>query len=78
MVSKAFAVVALKLVVKGLKLKHPLVRNQQASSALTEVLVGFQRTTTFLAASHIQTAVAAHFVKVAAVAELETRKTGSM
>ena len=42
MVSTAFAVVALKLEAKGSKLKHPLVRNQQATTALTEVLVGFQ------------------------------------
>ena len=80
MVSKAFAVVGLKLVVKGLKLKHPLVQNQQANSALTEVLVGFQKTTTFLAASHIRTAAVAkmqNFV-TAVVAESETRNSESM
>ena len=62
MVSKAFAVVAPKLVTTGLKLKRPLGQNQQVNSTLIEDLVGFQKTNLFLAASHIQTAVAAHSV----------------
>ena len=77
-VSKAFAVVVLTLAAKGSMLKHPLAQNQQATTTLIVALVGFLKTTTFLAASHIRTAVAAHFAKVAVAVVSETRTMGSM
>ena len=77
LVSTVSAVVALKLEAKGSRQKHPLVRNQQATTASTVALVGSQRTTMFLAVSHIRIAVVAHFVKVAVAVVSETRTTGS-
>ena len=40
LVSTVSAAVALKLEVMGSRQKHPLVRNQQETTALTVVLVG--------------------------------------
>ena len=76
-VSKAFAVVVSMLAAKGSMLKHPLAQNQQGTTTLIAVLVGL-KTTTFLAALRIRTAVAEHFVKVVVAAVSETRMMGSI
>jgi hypothetical protein len=77
-VSKAFAVVVSMLAAKGSMLKHPLAQNQQGTTTLIAVLVGL-KTTTFLAALRIRTAVAEHFVKDVVVAAVsETRTMGSI
>ncbi len=76
-VSKAFAVVVSTLAAKGSMLKHPLAQNQQATTTFIAALVGL-KTTTFLAALRIRTAVAEHFVKVVVVAVSETQTMGSI